>query len=524
MKRDVDTKDGQFLIISWWCGMMGFRFCRAVGLVFLAALTVTGSVSAQTRTVDVTLALICDIYEMAEKNGRGGYARIASAIRAERARGSNVIVAHAGDAISPSLMSSLDKGKHVIELTNQLNIDLFVPGNHEFDFGPDVFRQRMGEAEFSLLAANLRDDEGRRLSGFADTKLFHIDGVVIAVIGLTAENSVDRSSPGGLKFRGSLETLKELAPKLRQQGADIVVAVAHAPRRVDLRLMRADQLDVLLSGDDHDLVLVYDGRTAMVEAKQDGEYVTAIDLKITINQKGERRDVSWWPQFRIVDTATVDPDPVIAAKVESYRKQLSAELDLPIGRSLTALDSRKSEVRRHETAIGNLIADALKSSLNADVAIFNGGGIRGNRTYDAGTMLTKRDILTELPFGNKAVLVEVTGTQLLNLLENGLWYAGKANGRFLQVAGLAILADSSKRPGEKVLQATIAGYPIDLSAKYRLATNSFIAAGREGYNAITGGEVLIGENDGELVANIVTEFIRSAGEIGSKVEGRIKID
>lgn len=497
---------------------------KNITLVIALMVTMLTPLRAETRNVEVTLALICDIYEMAEKNGRGGYARIASAIRAERARATNVIVAHAGDAISPSLMSSLDKGAHVIDLTNRLDIDVFVPGNHEFDFGPDIFRKRMSEARFPLLAANLRDEKDQRLAGFQDTRLFKIEGVTIAVIGLTAENSVDRSSPGNLRFRSSQETLKELAPRLRQEGADLVVAVAHAPRRVDFRLMRADDLDVLLSGDDHDLVLVYDGRTAMVEAKQDGEYLTAIDLKIKVEEGDDRRKVSWWPQFRIIDTADVEPDAAIAARVAEYQQQLSRELDVPIGKTLTALDSRKSAVRRHETAIGNLIADSLKSVLKADVAIFNGGGIRGNKTYEAGASLTRRDVLTELPFGNKAVLVEVTGAQLLKLLENGVWYAGKANGRFLQVSGLLIKADRNKPAGQKIIEASVAGNPVDPAATYRLATNSFIAAGREGYGAISEAKVLLGVNDGEIVTNLVTEFIRKAGEISPAIEGRIVIE
>ena len=111
--------------------------------VLVAGFALAAPAQAATRTVNVTLALICDIYEMAEKNGRGGYARIASAIRAERERAANLIVAHAGDAISPSLMSGFDKGAHVMDLTNRLDLDVFVPGNHEFDFGPQVFRQRI---------------------------------------------------------------------------------------------------------------------------------------------------------------------------------------------------------------------------------------------------------------------------------------------------------------------------------------------------------------------------------------------
>lgn len=496
-----------------------------ITLIWLTCLLTSGlPLRAETLTIEVTLALVCDIYEMTEQNGRGGYARIAGAIKKERARTRNVIIAHAGDAISPSLMSSFDRGKHVIDLTNRLDLDIFVPGNHEFDFGPDVFRARMSEAKFPLLAANLRDDVGAALEGIEDTRLYTFDGITIGVIGLTAENSVSRSSPGNLRFRSSLEMAQELAPTLRKKGADIVVAVAHAPRRMDFRLMRAGVLDVLLSGDDHDLMLVYDGQTAMVEAKQDGEYITAIDLKIKLETKGERRRVKWWPQFRIVDTADVEPDPAVAERVAHYQALLSKELDVEIGKTLTALDSRKAAVRRHETAIGNLIADALRAAHGSDVAVMNGGGIRGNRLYDAGTTLTRRTIRTELPFGNKAILLEMTGAQLLKVLENGLWYAGKANGRFLHVSGVTIEADGGKPPGEKIISAKVAGKPVDPDALYKVSTNSFIASGREGFGAMKEAKVLLGASDGELVSNIVTGFVEKAGEVSPEVEGRVVIN
>ena len=168
-----------------------------------------------------------------------------------------------------------------------------------------------------------------------------------------------------------------------------------------------------------------------------------------VEESNGDRKVTWWPKFRVLDTSDVMPDNTVAAKVNEYQAVLSQELDVVVGTTLTKLDSRKSIVRRQEAAIGNLVSDALRHAHDADVALFNGGGIRGNRTYNPGNTLTRRDIRTELPFGNKAVLLELSGEQLLTVLENGLWYAGKANGRFLHVSGLKIVADSNKPPGQK---------------------------------------------------------------------------
>jgi len=507
---------------------MSRSIANVVAIAMLAAASSFlsfSAASAKSRTVHVALALICDIYEMNEHNGRGGFARLAAVINAERARSDNVIVAHAGDTISPSLFSGFDKGEHIIALTNMIAPDVFVPGNHEFDFGEKIYRKRMAEARFPILAANLRSASGAQLPGHVDAKHFTFNGVKIAVIGLTADNSPKKSSPGSLRFAASVPLGKKLARQLRIDGADLVVAVAHANRKQDIRLFYSGALDVLLSGDDHDLAVLYNGRTAMAEAMVEGEFVTLIDLAITVETKaGGKKSISWRPRFRIIDTADITPDPQVAARVQAYQKTLSKELDVPLGKTLTQLDSRKTAVRVRETAIGNLIADALRQRAGADVALFNGGGIRGNKLYAAGTVITRRDVLTELPFGNKLHVIETTGANLRAALENSLWFAGKPSGRFAHLSGLRVHANGKAIPGRRVKRMTIGGQPVNPARRYKIATNGFLAAGKEGYDALIEAKTLVGDTDGPLVSNVVMAYIRARGAVAPKTEGRIVID
>src|SRR3954471_5459319 len=136
----------------------------------------------------VTFILTNDIYQMGETlmadgKRRGGFARLAAVVKAERAKGGHVIVAHGGDTISPSLMSGIDRGAHIIKLTNLVHPDIFVPGNHEFDFGKATFFQRMAEATFPLYAANLRGPDGQPLPNFKDRSIVTVDGVRIGLTG-----------------------------------------------------------------------------------------------------------------------------------------------------------------------------------------------------------------------------------------------------------------------------------------------------------------------------------------------------
>lgn len=477
--------------------------------------------AAEARTVRVSFVLLCDIYEMEPVGGRGGLARVATAVKAERARGSHAFVAHAGDALSPSLLSGFDQGAHMIDLLNRLGIDAFVPGNHEFDFGPAVFRRRMAEARFPLLAANLRDETGGRLPGFSDSGMIEFDGVKIGVLGLTDQDSPGKSEPGQLRFAPVLETARREARALKERGADLVVAIAHTARPLDWQLVESGVIDLLLSGDDHDLMAFYDGDTAFVEAKQEGEYVTTVDLAIEVAETAGQRRVSWWPGFRIVDTAALAPDPAMEARIAEYRRELSGELDVPLGTIDTPLDSRSNTLRTGEAAIGNLVADALRAATGAEVAITNGGGIRGNKLYPPGHVFTRRDILTELPFRNLTVAYELTGAQLRAVLENGLSSAEAAAGRFPQVSGLHVVADLKRPAGSRVVELQVNGEPVSERRRYKVATNDYMASGHEGYAMFREGRELIGPSDAKMVSNDVMVHIRKAQRLAPAVEGRI---
>ncbi len=136
----------------------------------LAAAVVMPPRLAWAESTKVTFVLTNDIYQMGETlmadgKRRGGFARLAAVVKAERAKGGHVVFAHGGDTLSPSLMSGVDQGAHIIALTNAIKPDIFVPGNHELDFGKAVFRKRMAEAKFPVFAANMTEAADGRWPG-----------------------------------------------------------------------------------------------------------------------------------------------------------------------------------------------------------------------------------------------------------------------------------------------------------------------------------------------------------------------
>ena len=259
----------------------------------------------------------------------------------------------------------------------------------------------------------------------------------------------------------------------------------------------------------------------MVESGEEGEYVTAIDIFTEVATRDGKRQVSWKPQFRVIDSSTVTPDPETLAIVKKYEAELAKELDVEIGSTAVELDSRSATVRSQEAVIGNIIADAIRDSTGAQLGIANGGGIRGNKVYPAGSKLTRRDILTELPFGNTTVLVEITGAQVKEAFENGVSQIDNRAGRFAQISGGSYVFDPKAPAGQRITQFLVDGKPLDLNAKYTVAANEFILAGGDGYGSLNKGRTLIGATDGKLMASVVMSYIRKLGALQNKLEGRI---
>lgn len=487
------------------------------GLLGLSVL-LSGTALAQ-EAVTLRFVQTNDIDRMSPEKGRGGFAKLATVIKEEKAKG-NAFFIHAGDTISPSLMSGFDKGAHIIDILNRMGVDAMTPGNHEFDLGDAAFRARMAEAKFDVLATNIIDGNGLPANTKAD-KMIEVQGVKIGLFGLTTEETPIVSSPGTIKFASTIDTARSKAKELRGNGADIVVAIAHTPLEVDMIIARSAGVDVIIGGHDEHLLAFYDGKVALTESESQANYITVTELAVTKATKDGKTTVTWTPNFRIVDSATVKPDPEIEAVVKGYEDKLSKELDIEIGTTETPLDSRRATVRGGEAAMGNLVADALKVAVGADVAITNGGGLRADKQYEAGQKLTRRNILAEMPFGNTTVLLELKGEQIKAALENGVSQVRELGGRFPQVSGIVAEVDLKEPVGSRVKSVKINGQPLDPAKTYKLATNDFMARGGDGYRSFTEAKSLIDVSASQLMASQVIDYITKAGKVAPKVEGRI---
>jgi 5'-nucleotidase len=478
------------------------------------------SAASPPAAVRLTLLQINDAYvlEPVDDGRRGGMARLGTLVKRLRAERPNVVFAHGGDMISPSPMSTVLRGAQMIAVLNALGLDVATFGNHEFDFGAAVLRERMAESRFVWLSANVRERTGGRPFGdAARERVLARGGLDVGLFGLTMTETATTSAGGGdVVFADAQAEGKAVAAALRARGAHLVVGVTHQHLAADRALAGAADVDVILGGHEHEPLVAEEGKALITKAGSDARYLVEVDL--WLRPDGALVERSW--TFHEV-SARLPEDPEVAAIARAFATRLGHELDVVVGRTSVPLEARRTPLRTAETNLGDFLTDAMRARLDADVALMNGGGIRTDRVVPAGP-LTRRDVLSLLPFTNVVTKLAVTGAQLRQALEQSLSRVEREGGGFLQVSGLRMVFDPREASGQRVRAVEVGGTPLDLARTYTVAVVDWIARGGDGVIALRAGRVVVDAASGPQLSDVLMDAITARGTIAPAVDGRLR--
>lgn len=483
----------------------------ALGLLLWAPL-------ARAEQVRLTFLHVNDIYEYRPVDGRGGLAELMTVLDRQRAASPNPLFTFGGDLLSPSLASNLTRGAHMVAFLNALAPAAAVPGNHEFDFGTGNFVTRIGESAFPWVASNLSG-----VDGVLPSLLVEAGGVKVGFAGVLTTGTARMSTAKGAVLADERTALEAAAHDLRARGAEVVVALTHLDLDDDRRLANTVKgIDLILGGHDHDPVSIMENGPLVLKAGHDAHWLGMVDLVVDRPAPGKTgpttvRTGGW----RFVPVADETPAPALAGLLAATDALMGEALEAPLGRLATPMDSRGTTVRGGEAAMGNLVADALGAHFGADMALINGGGLRGNRQYPPNHVLTRRDLLAEMPFGNTVVLLEISGAELLKVLEHTLSAVENKGGRFPQLSGLTIAYDPAKPAGRRVVRARAGGKPLEPNRLYRLATTDYLAGGGDGYGPLKAAKRLVGAEAAPLLVNVVADYVAARGSVSPVIEGRV---
>ncbi|CAC5409126.1 E3.1.3.5 [Mytilus coruscus] len=402
----------------------------------------------------ITIIHFNDVYniEPQKDEPKGGAARMASYIKS--CQELNPVVLFSGDILNPSLMSIFMKGDQMIPIINSLNVQCAVFGNHDFDFGVDHLQEFMMKTKgCTWLLSNVIDNLSEK--SLANGKTQHIiktHGIKIGLIGLVEHEWIDTLAtldPEDVTFEDYIERGNELTRSLKEQGVDMIIALTHMRTPNDRRLAEnIDDIDLILGGHDHDYSLE----------------VVNVDI--------ERVDLD----------SSIPEDPQIQKIVAHLNEEISEKMDEHMGITHVDMDGRFKTIRTMETNLGNFVTDIMLEISKADCALLNSGTFRSDRIHPKGEFKL-RDLLTILPLVDNLVVIECTGAEVVEALENGVSKYPSLEGRFPQVAGINYGFDPSKPPGERVDPelVQIQDQYIHLNKKYLLCTKEYIADGKDGY-------------------------------------------
>ncbi|WP_438024192.1 bifunctional metallophosphatase/5'-nucleotidase [Sorangium sp. So ce233] len=497
----------------------------------------------------------------------GGVAYFASRVAALRATNPNTVVVSAGDLIGASpLVSALFHDEPTIEAMNLLGLDINGVGNHEFDKGTaELLRMQYGGcspvdgcadgtffagASFQFLAANVVVDTttGRTLFPRYDVREF--DGVKIAFIGMTLEDTPSIVTPigvAGLSFMDEVDTVNAIVPELQAQGIEAIVVVLHegglpsghfnecpglSGPLVDIATNMDPAVDIIVSGHTHQAYNCILGDKIVTSAASFGRLVTDIDLEIS-RTTGE---VTAKTAENVVVTRE-DADAGVDALVTRYRDLAAPLANVQIGTITATIDRAVPPMGSGLFALGAVIADSQLAATRdartggAEIAFMNPGGVRADLAYAASPtepmdgVVTFGEAFTVQPFGNSLVVMTLTGAQIDTLLEQQFRVDAMGTPRsvILQVSdGFTYTYSQSAPVGSKVDIASIRinGVPIEPARAYRVTVNSFLASGGDGFTVLNEGTDRLG---GALDLDALRDYFAANSPVSPPPLDRIAI-
>ncbi len=400
----------------------------------------------------------------------------------------------AGDMMQGTPISNLLLGESVINVYNHMGYQAATMGNHEFDWGQAKLQERIAQAKFPILLANVfNEGTNTRPDWMKPTAMFTVKGQQIGVIGVTSKDTptiVMAGNTAGLEFRPVGPIVTQLVAELRAQGADIVVVLAHMPdvyggvvsgEMVDVAV---PGVDLIISGHSHS---GYSGLIKNIPIIQEYSSGTAVGVSNLSYDRYHGGIVNANLQVVTTYNAGVTPDQGIADLVKYYQDQIAPIVNAVKASTLGEISTGASPAG--ESPMGNLIADAQRWKGGTQIAFMNPGGIRAPIKYTSYPHdVTYGDFFTVQPFDNKLVTMTMTGSLIYDLLEQQ-FAPTQSSPKVLLVSGIKYSYNLTLQAGSRITSLTLAdGTPIKKDATtYTVTMNEYLATGGDKFSAFLGG-------------------------------------
>ncbi|MFH0777241.1 MAG: 5'-nucleotidase C-terminal domain-containing protein [Candidatus Eisenbacteria bacterium] len=445
----------------------------------------------------------------------GGAVALAACVRAEReTAGEEVILLDSGDLMQGSAISNLSRGQAVIAFMNEIGVDACALGNHDFDWGIAVLRDRMKQAGFPFLSANIflgkklvRPEWARPYAVIQKGKL------KVGAIGVTTTDTPFVSNPKnlkGLRFDDPEGIVNALAAALRKEGVQVVIVVAHVggAQEEDGTVVgpiadftaRLKGVDAVLGGHSHTVVCGTVGGIPVMIPASNGRRLGVMRLDFDASS-GRTSLVDQKTKLIFADGA--EAETAVTALVQSYQRKFSKEME-----RVVAVASVKIPTDRKESPLGNLMSDVMRQAVGAKIAFQNSGGIRADMEKGP---ITVAHVFKIIPFDNTIVTMQLTGEQVKQVLEQGT-----SRSSVTQVSGIRYTYDPREPAGQRIKHVELEdGTPISPKKLYLIATNDYMASGGDRFEVFKHGKGI--RNSQILVRDAIIVWMERIHKAGKQV-------
>ena len=461
----------------------------------------------------------------------------------------DVLMLHAGDFLFPSLLSQRYDGEQMVDVLNYLDGDgaafdehMFITfGNHEFEKGKlkhaPLLQSRITESQFAWLGTNVEFksiEPGRQMvqaDNLLPSKLITLNGVKVGVLSATTDV---KGADYIRRFIPPMQAVRTTSRALRQQGAQVVIALTHLTLKEDRALLEQlgdDAPDLIAGGHEHDRQSVQVNGRRIVKADADAMSAAVVRLDAANPKQSSVTFVDLPGKY--------SPDAGVVARINQWdarfaegfcgeKGESNACLTQVLGKTAVDLIAEELTIRRFETNLGNWLADTARTSFadqGAQIAFLNAGGMRLNQNIPAGE-LNRRHLDTLFAYPTRLAMIRLSGAQLQAVVNHAItdW---TGNGRWLQVSGFAFKHNPATGTAEQLSLITPQGLrPIQADETLLAVTNDYLldASGdQDGYRML-GENLIVALDQPRLeLKDKVLEALQQAGSAGiaPRVEGRV---
>lgn len=457
-----------------------------------------------------------------DENGETiGLSEISAVVRAAKQADSNTLWLDAGDTLHGMPSINISLGKNMVTLLNQSPLDAISPGNHDYNYGAKRLQYLARHLRADVLSANTVYTDTNDYV-FKPYKIYKMDGVKVGVFGLTTPETAYKSHPKnteGVEFLNPIGQAKLMVDFL-QGKCDVIIALMHmgvdesSEFTSELIAQAVPGIDVIIDGHSHTYLpdgIIVNG-TLIAQTGCHGKALGKVNLTfedgVVTSKTAEL--LSKDQLIQLVPT----PDAKIQKTLDKLNQRNEKLFNTVVAHSDRELTGDRLIVRRHESELGNLAADAFRWRTGADIAVCNGGDLR--TSLPAGD-ITRRDIMSVMPFGNTIQVAEVSGKAIREMLEHSVFGYPASFGGFLNVSGMTFSFDPALPIGQRVSDIYVKDEPLDDNKTYTLAATDFILAGGDDYDMLKNPKIVGEFETGE---SMVIDYLNQVGMNGIGV-GRI---